>query len=152
MLRRAIGLATVTLHISFHQAESTRQGPYLEILQVPTGGLARMSETRVLNSKECTVLKDFLFGNRTSRNQSLQGISGPENRIVPSVEPQTPICDPKIKQFLRGDIEEDGTKGSGFLVEATTEAPLWLHSFDEREDGAGTVEQVRLFLKNQFGD
>ena len=150
MLRRAIGLATVSLHITFHQAESTRQGSYLEILQVPTGGLARISETRILNSKEFTVLEDFLFGNRTSQNQPLHGTSGPENRIVPSVEPKTPICDPKIKHFLRGDIEEDGTKGSGFLVEATAEAPSWLHSFDEREDGAWTVEQVRLSHKDQF--
>lgn len=145
MLRKAVGLAAVTLHISFHEGESSQQGPYLDILQVPTGGLAQISEIRTLDGKKSTVLSDFLFGSRTSRNQLLRATEGPNNRVVPSVDPETPICDPKIGQFLRGDIEENGAEGGGFLFETTAEEPLWIHSFDKREDDAWSVEQVSLF-------
>jgi hypothetical protein len=154
MLRKAVGLAAVTLHISLQgtaadRKEKPQPGLYMEILQVPTGGLAQIPETRILDGNESTMLKDFLFGTRCSHNRMIQGTEGLHRRIVPDLVPKTIIPDPKIGQLLRGEITADGADSDGFIPEGDT--GLWIHSFDEREDGAWTVEQVRRFFRG-LGD
>src|ERR1700754_2930728 len=75
MLRKAVGLAAVTLHISLQGTPNDQNGKmpgvglHLEILQVPTGGLAQIPESRILDDNQSTLLKDFLFGTRRSDNQ-----------------------------------------------------------------------------------
>ncbi|KAJ5645811.1 hypothetical protein N7490_002183 [Penicillium lividum] len=137
MLRKALGLAAVTLHMSL-------KGTHLEILQIPTGGLAQISETRILDDHESTILRDVLFGSRRSQNRLVQGIEGPHSRIVPDLVPRTPISEPKIRQFIRGEISLEGADG-GFVTDGNG---LWIHSFDEREDGTWTVEQVSSLPAN----
>jgi hypothetical protein len=69
---------------------------------------------------------------------------------VPDFIPKTAIDNEIIVQMLRGEALPGGGDRSGFLVEGDGEGAenlgLWIHSFDYREDGAWTVEQVRCFL------
>jgi len=121
----------------------------LSVFQVPTAGLGGISESRLLDWDETTPLKDFLFGTRQSRNHFITGKKRDDGRVVPDFLPETGIDNKVIGQMLRGEIAPEGSDGSGFLVEGGNEAEdagLWIHTFDYREDGAWTVEQVSLFM------
>ncbi|KAJ5190253.1 uncharacterized protein N7498_009238 [Penicillium cinerascens] len=158
VLRKAVALAVVTLHISIsspsasHLSNTTgsqlplQEELYLAVLQVPTAGLAPIPETRILDWDRRAPLRDFLFGARQSRNRFVPGKRGLSGRIVPDVVPETAINDELIGQMLRGEILPGQEHGSGFLVEGDGEGAenpgLWIHSFDSREDGTWTVEQV----------
>jgi hypothetical protein len=149
MLRKAVCLVAVILHISLQGAQVDQNekisglGLHLDILQIPTASLAQIPEIRILDENQSTLLKDFLFGTRRSQNRLIRGIEGPRNRIVPDLTSRTRIPNIEIEQHLKGEISGDGDDGGGFITEGTG---LWIHSFDEREDGAWTVEQVRNSL------
>ncbi|KAJ5454629.1 uncharacterized protein N7458_005585 [Penicillium daleae] len=108
-------------------------GLHLEILQVPTGGLAQIPESRILDDNQSTLLKDFLFGTRRSDNQLIRGTEGPHSRLVPNLTLKTPIQNIETGQHVRGEINQNGADGGGFIIEGIG---LWIHSFDERQDGA----------------
>jgi hypothetical protein len=151
MLRKAVCLAAVTLHISLQGAQVDQNekiselGLHLDVLQIPTGGLAQIPEIRILDENESTLLKDFIFAARRSQNRLIRGMKSPHNRIGPDLTPRTSIPNVEIGKYLRGEISEDGADSGGFV---TKETGLWIHSFDEREDGAWTVEQVRNLFPN----
>ncbi|KAJ5924866.1 hypothetical protein N7466_009053 [Penicillium verhagenii] len=155
VLRKAASLAVVTLHCSISapsashagaDSQPSPQSSHLSVLQVPTAGLGPISESRILDWEERTPLRDFLFGTRLSRNHLIAGKRGVGGRILPDLVPETAIHNELIGQMLRGETPPDGCDGSGFLVEGdddeAEDAGLWIHSFDYREDGAWTVEQV----------
>ncbi|KAJ5917623.1 hypothetical protein N7466_011177 [Penicillium verhagenii] len=161
VLRKAVALAEVTMHISVSSspdslssnvaaaAESQlipHEKLHLSILQIPTGGLAQIPEQRALDWNEQVHLKDFLFGARQCRSRLVAGTVGPAGRIVPDFDPGTAIDKEIIGQLLRGEVLPGGADGSGFLVEGDGEggenAGLWIHTFDSREDGAWTMEQI----------
>jgi hypothetical protein len=108
-------------------------GLHLEILQVPTGGLAQIPESRILDDNQSTLLKDFLFGTRRLDNQLIPGTEGPHSRLVPNLTLKTPIQNIETGQHVRGEINQNGADGGGFITEGIG---LWIHSFDERQDGA----------------
>ncbi|KAJ5760834.1 hypothetical protein N7520_007990 [Penicillium odoratum] len=151
VLRKAAALAVVTLHISISSPSASQsdtaspQKSHISVIQVPTAGLGGTSETRILDWDERTQLKDFIFGNRQSRNRFVTGKAGVDGRILPDLVPETKIDNEVIGQMLRGEIPPEGDDGSGFLVEGHDEAEnagLWIHSFDCQSDGAWTMEQV----------
>ncbi|KAJ5539957.1 hypothetical protein N7513_008289 [Penicillium frequentans] len=154
VLRKAAGLAVPTLHMSISspsasrlctESQSAPQKAYISVFQVPTAGLGAITESRVLDWDERTPLKDFLFGTRLSRNRFITGKKRDDGRMVPDFLPETKINNKVIGQMLRGEIAPDGSDDSGFLVEGTDEAEdagLWIHTFEYREDGAWTAEQV----------
>ncbi|KAJ5953144.1 hypothetical protein N7454_000040 [Penicillium verhagenii] len=136
VLRKAASLAVVTLHCSItapsasHAGADSQPSPqssHLSVLQVPTAGLGPISESRILDWEERTPLRDFLFGTRLSRNHLIAGKRGVDGRILPDLVPETAIHNELI---VEGDDDE------------AEDAGLWIHSFDYREDGAWTVEQV----------
>jgi hypothetical protein len=140
MLRKAVGLAAVTLHISLQgtlddpNEKVSELGLRLEIVQVRTGGLAHIPETRILDGNESTLLKDFLFGARRSQNRLIQGTKGTHGQVVPDLTPRTPIQNMEIEKHLKGEINQGLADGGGFTTEGTG---LWIHSFDERQDAHG---------------
>jgi hypothetical protein len=89
MLRRAVCFAAVTLHISLQGAQVDQNervselGLHLDILQIPTGGLAQIPEIRILEENESTLLKDFIFGGRRSQNRLIRGMKGPTTELFP---------------------------------------------------------------------
>ncbi|KAJ5643810.1 uncharacterized protein N7484_006317 [Penicillium longicatenatum] len=149
-LRKAASLAVPTLHISISASCPDTESQYapqksnLSVFQVPTAGIGGISELRLLDWDEMSPLKDFVFGARQSRNHFVTGKRGVDGRVVPDFVLKTGIDDPVIGQMLRGEIAPEGSDGSGFLVEGgeAEDAGLWIHTFDYREDGAWTVEQI----------
>ncbi|KAJ6093174.1 hypothetical protein N7486_008463 [Penicillium sp. IBT 16267x] len=124
-LRKAAVLAVPTFHLSISSSSASRpefesqsapQKSNLSVFQVPTAGLGGISQSRTLDWDETTPLKDFLFGTRQSRNRFITGKRGIDGRVMPDLVPETGIDNKVIG--------------------------LWIHTFDYREDGAWTVEQV----------
>ncbi|KAJ5937891.1 hypothetical protein N7454_004233 [Penicillium verhagenii] len=161
VLRKAVALAEVTMHISVSSSSDSHSSNvaaaagsqlipheklHLSVLQIPTGGLAQIPEQRILDWNEPVYLRDFLFGERQCRNRFVTGSMGPAGRNVPDFILNTAIDKEIIGQVLRGEVLPGGADGSGFLVEGDGEggenAGLWIHTFDSREDGAWTMEQI----------
>lgn len=151
LTRKAISYATVTLIIKEYADSEDAKVMHIDIDQVLTGGIKGTSEKRHTDWAERDH-KDHIFGNLKGRSRLIRGSKGDDGKVRPAVEINTKIDDPKVKQFLRGEILIDGSPCEGFLVDSEGEEygegeGLFLQSFVvNQDDGAGwTAEQVRIF-------
>jgi hypothetical protein len=150
LLRKALAFATATLTISeYIDIDSTTSESVvrLDIAQTLTGGLAGTTEKRILSWTE-REHKDYIFGHVVGQSRLLRGSKDEDGRVRPAVDMQTKHDDPKIKQFLRGEILSDGSPAEGFLVEEPKNdmlgegEGLWLQSFVRNVDSGWTAEQI----------
>jgi hypothetical protein len=120
----------------------------IDFIQTATGGFAGTTEERVLNW-EIVHHTDYIYGTVAGQSHFIHGSTGKDGSIRPDFELQTATESAEIKQFLRGEIELDWTKSSGFLVEeqdglSGSQTPgLWVHTFERNEKLGWTAEQVR---------
>ncbi|EAW24858.1 uncharacterized protein NFIA_103460 [Aspergillus fischeri NRRL 181] len=146
--RKAISYATVTLIVKEYADSEDAKLMHIDIDQVLTGGLKGTSEKRHTDWAE-REHKDHIFGTLKGRSRLIRGSKGDDGKVRPAVDINTKIDDPKVKQFLRGEILIDGSPCEGFLVDNEGEEygegeGLFLQSFVvNQDDGAGwTAEQI----------
>ncbi|OKP11768.1 hypothetical protein PENSUB_2634 [Penicillium subrubescens] len=89
VLCKAVALAEVTLRIFVSSSSASHSSNaagsqlvpheklHLSTLQVPTGGLVSIPETRILDWNEQARLRNFLFGTRQPRNRFVTRNGGP---------------------------------------------------------------------------
>lgn len=149
--RKAISFATVTLVVKEYPDSEDAKVVHIDIDQVLTGGLKGTSEKRISDWEE-REHQDHIFGKVLGRSRLIRGSKGDDGKVRPVIDINTEINDPKVKQFLRGEILIDGTPCEGFLVDNEGEEygegeGLFLQSFVVNQDeGYGwTAEQVRIF-------
>ncbi|RHZ68484.1 uncharacterized protein CDV56_108303 [Aspergillus thermomutatus] len=146
--RKAISYATVTLIVKEYPDSEDAKLVHIDIDQVLTGGLKGTSEKRQTDWLE-REHNDHIFGKIMGRSRLLRGSKGDDGKVRPAVDINTKIDDPKVKQFLRGEILADGSPCEGFLVDNEGEEYgegecLFLQSFVVNQDsGYGwTAEQI----------
>ncbi|KAF7160310.1 hypothetical protein CNMCM5623_005830 [Aspergillus felis] len=146
--RKAISYATVTLIVKEYADSQDAKLLHVDIDQVLTGGLKGTSEKRQTDwvAREHN---DHIFGKLMGQSRLIRGSKGDDGKVRPAVDINTKIDNPKVKQFLRGEILIDGSPSEGFLVDNVGEEygegeGLFLQSFVvNQDDGYGwTAEQV----------
>jgi hypothetical protein len=159
MLRKAIGLATVTLDVSeYTEPDPTTSEPitHIDIVQTLSGGLAGNTEKRVLNWAEGEH-EDYIFGKVIGRTRLIRGSTAADDRVRPNVEVQTRVEGKEgiVEKFLKGEIAADGkTPTEGFLVDEIQDGErfgegegLWVQGIARSVNAGWTVEQVcSIFL------
>ncbi|KXJ84894.1 hypothetical protein Micbo1qcDRAFT_186843 [Microdochium bolleyi] len=151
VVRRAIGLAEVTVKkhqfVSNHPGTSTPR-VQIAIVQTTSTGMGGTLDNRYLDWSE-NHQEDRLFGNTKVQTRFIGGSSS-DGMVLPDLELQTPIDDPNILKFLRGEIGDNLEPSEGYLVEApkgvfpgvVNEEGLWIHVFIRNQTGLWRVEQV----------
>ncbi|RHZ74721.1 hypothetical protein CDV55_109057 [Aspergillus turcosus] len=147
-VRKAISFATVTLVVKEYPDSEDAKVVHVDIDQVLTGGLKGTSEKRISDWVD-REHQDHIFGKILGRSRLIRGSKGDDGKVRPAVDINTEIDDPKVKQFLRGEILIDGSPCEGFLVDNEGEEygegeGLFLQSFVVNQDeGYGwTAEQI----------
>jgi hypothetical protein len=163
LVRKAIGLATVTLKLTQVSGISpSTSNPTIEITVLQSTGTSLGATTDKLYL-DWTVLarEDHIFGKTTAQARFVLGAAS-EGKSRPQLEIQTTIEDANIAKFLKGEIDEDGEPCEGFLVEVPKkdvlgvngQQGLWTHVVIKSQDSKWTAEQVRdltlLFLQYSF--
>lgn len=78
----------------------------------------------------------------------MHGVIDADGIVRPGFELQTDNANAEIKKYLRGEIEADGKKSEGFIVEdwsGMSEGPgLWVHTFERNVKAGWTAEQVSI--------
>lgn len=152
MLRKAFGFATIYIQISQYQtpaSETSQPSTSIDFTQTATAGLAATKEERVLDWKVLDH-EDYFFGEVKAQSEFVHGVIDAGGIIRPEFELQTAMSNDQIKQYLRGEIQEDGSKSTGFLVEdwsgMSEEGPgLWVHTFERNVKSGWTAEQVSIY-------
>ncbi|CAP80491.1 hypothetical protein E8E15_010622 [Penicillium rubens] len=148
LLRKAFGLATIHLHISQYQtpaSESTEPSTHIDFNQT-AAGLAPTEEKRILDW-EIRDHQDYFFGEVKAQCEFVHGAVDADGIVRPEFEFQTPNVNAQIKKFMRGEIEVDGSKSAGFIVEdwsgMADEGPgLWVHTCERNDKSGWTAEQI----------
>ncbi|CAG7938486.1 unnamed protein product [Penicillium nalgiovense] len=151
LLRKAFGLATIYLHISQYQipaSETTEPSTHIDFNQTASAGLAPTEEKRVLDW-EIRGHQDYFFGEVKAQCEFVHGAIDVNGTVRPEFEFQTANANAHIKKFMRGEIEVDGSKSVGFIVEdlcgMVDEGPgLWVHTFERNVKSGWTAEQVSI--------
>ncbi|KAJ6188585.1 hypothetical protein N7519_003493 [Penicillium mononematosum] len=149
LLRKAFGLATIYLHISQYQtpaSETTEPSTHIDFNQTASAGLAPTEEKRILDW-EIRDHQDYFFGEVKAQCELVHGAVDADGIVRPEFEFQTPNVNAQIKKFMRGEIEVDGGKSGGFIVEdwsgMVEEGPgLWVHTFERNDKSGWTAEQI----------
>ncbi|CAI7634691.1 unnamed protein product [Penicillium glandicola] len=123
-------------------------------MQTATAGLAATKEERLLDWK-ISDHEDYFFGSVRGQSHFIHGAVDESGIIRPEFDFQTAGANAEIKRFLRGEIEADGRKSAGFLVEdwsgmAEERPGLWVHTFEQNDKSGWTAEQIWGF--EMFGD
>ncbi|KAJ5773119.1 hypothetical protein N7457_008015 [Penicillium paradoxum] len=147
LLRKAFGLATIYLQISQSKpASDTDPATRIDFTQTASAGLAGTKEERVLDWKIADH-EDYFFGVVQGQCEFVHGVTDHDGIIRPDFELLTSEVNDQIKQYLRGEIEVDGSKSAGFLVEEQSEMPekgpgLWVHTSEKNVKAGWTAEQI----------
>jgi hypothetical protein len=90
--------------------------------------------------------EDYFFGQVQGQSEFVHGVTDADGSIRPEFEIQTDNATSEIKLFLRGEIETDGSKSAGFIVEVcSSPGPgLWVHTFERNVKAGWTAEQVSV--------
>lgn len=150
MLRKAFGLAGIYIQISQYPTPTQASQPVTKIdfSQTATAGLVGTKEERVLDWK-LSDHEDYFFGFVQGRCEFVYGVTDEDGVIRPDFELQTTQSNTQLKQYLRGEVERDGSMSAGFLVEEQSQMPekgpgLWVHTFEQNVKSGWTAEQVSL--------
>lgn len=95
--------------------------------------------------------EDYFFGKVQAQSEFVHGVADTDGIVRPGFEIQTDNADAQIKRYLRGEIEADGRKSPGFIVEDWSgmleEGPgLWVHTFERNVKSGWTAEQVSIAI------
>ncbi|EKV16395.1 hypothetical protein PDIG_07950 [Penicillium digitatum PHI26] len=147
-IRKAFGLATIYLQISQFQAasETSSLSTHIDFTQTASAGLAATKEDRVLDWK-MSDHEDYFFGKVQGQSEFVRGVTDADGIVRPGFELQMANANAEIKKYLRGEIEADGRKSAGFIVEdwnrRSEEDPgLWVHTFERNVKSGWTAEQA----------
>ena len=152
MMRKVLGMATVTLSVKEYTDESNPQAYHIDIDQTVTGGIQGTREERVLDWQEREHV-DTIFGKLRGKSRFLRGSKTDDGKVRPAVDFQTQVgdaeSDARVKRFLRGEVLLDGSAAEGFVVddegaEFGEGEGLWMQSFVVNEESGWTAEQVRM--------
>ncbi|KGO74524.1 hypothetical protein PITC_099160 [Penicillium italicum] len=157
LIRKAFGFATIYLQISQYQtpaSETSQQSTNIDFTQTATAGLAGTKEERVLDWK-VSDHEDYFFGQVQGQSEFVHGVVSADGIIRPEFELQTANANEDITKYLRGEIEMDGRKSAGFIVEdwsgmSEIGPGLWVHTFERNVKLGWTAEQIWGF--ERFGD
>lgn len=94
--------------------------------------------------------EDYFFGKVQAQSEFVHGIIDADGIVRPGFELQTDNANAEITKYLRGEIEADGRKSEGFIVEdwsGMSEGPgLWVHTFERNVKSGWTAEQVSISI------
>lgn len=81
----------------------------------------------------------------------MHGVIDSDGIVRPGFELRTENANAELKKYLRGEIEVDGRKSEGFIVEdwsgMAEEGPgLWVHTFERNVQSGWTAEQVSISI------
>lgn len=150
VLRKAIGVATITLHIHTYSDTEDAKILHVDIDQTVTGGIKGTTEIRVTDGKERDH-KDHIFGNNKGQSFLTRGAKGEDGKVRPKFEVRSKVGneadDAKVAKFLRGEISTDGSASEGFVVDDEGEEygegeGLYLQSWVTNLDSGWTAEQI----------
>ncbi|KAJ9492899.1 hypothetical protein VN97_g375 [Penicillium thymicola] len=148
LLRKAFSLATISIQITQYQtqtSETSQPSTNIDFNQTATAGLAATKEERVLDWK-ISDHEDYFFGKVQGQSEFVHGVIDADGIVRPGFELQTDNANAEIKKYLRGEIEADGKKSEGFIVEdwsGMSEGPgLWVHTFEMNVKSGWTAEQI----------
>ncbi|KAJ5907787.1 hypothetical protein N7495_000469 [Penicillium taxi] len=144
LLRKALGYATVTLHI--REYTDPKDSIYhIDIQQVVTGGIKGNKEERKMD----WVMgehKDNVFGRVIGCSRFICGIQDEDGKFRPALDLQTKVAEKTnntIKRFLRGEIFADGSTCEGFIADAdVADEELSVQSWVVNATSGWTAEQV----------
>ncbi|KAJ5189462.1 hypothetical protein N7491_005793 [Penicillium cf. griseofulvum] len=147
LLRKAFGFATIHTQITQFPTPSTSShlSTNIDFLQTSTANLAPTKEERVLDWKT-SHHEDYFFGQVQGQSEFVHGVTDADGIVRPGFELQTANANSEIKLFLRGEVEADGSKSAGYIVEncmAEGLSPgLWVHTFERNVKSGWTAEQI----------
>lgn len=150
VLRKAIGVATITLHIHAYPDTEDSKILHVNIDQTVTGGLKGTTEIRVTDGKERDH-KDHIFGSNKGESYLIRAAKGDDGKTRPKFQVRSKVGneadDAKVAKFLRGEILADGSPSEGFLVDDEGEEygegeGLYLQSWVVNLDSGWTAEQI----------
>ncbi|EFQ98641.1 hypothetical protein MGYG_01663 [Nannizzia gypsea CBS 118893] len=140
--RKAIGLATVTLHVKQYTEDDA---VHIDIAQTLTGGISGTTEKRELGwvPREHT---DHIFGSVRGRTRYIASKKD-GSKTVPAIEIQTKVGkeeeDAAVAKFFNGDVLANGSASDGWVVDDEAEgSEPFLQSWVESIDNGWTAEQV----------
>ncbi|KAK2865417.1 hypothetical protein FQN49_003595 [Arthroderma sp. PD_2] len=139
--RKAIGLATITLHVKQY---TENEVVHIDIAQTLTGGISGTTEKRELgwNTKEHT---DHIFGSVKGQTRFI-GSKKDGSKTVPAIEIQTKVGkeeeDAAVAKFFNGDVLADGSASDGWAVDESEGDEPFLQSWVQSVDNGWTAEQV----------
>lgn len=95
--------------------------------------------------------EDYFFGKVQAQSEFVHGVIDADGIIRPEFELQTGNANVKITRYMRGEIEADGSKSAGFIVEDRTRMSemgpgLWVHTFERNVKSGWTAEQVGISI------
>ncbi|PYH84494.1 hypothetical protein BO82DRAFT_352049 [Aspergillus uvarum CBS 121591] len=146
LTRKALNLATITLHIDTYPDPEDSAIIHIKIDQTLTGGIKGTSENRISDGKK-REHTDHIFGHVQGQSRYIRGSSSSDGKARPNFAFLTKSEDPKVAQFLNGEILADGKAVDGFVVEDLGQEfgdgeGLWFQSFVESLDNGWTAEQI----------
>ncbi|KAJ5417944.1 uncharacterized protein N7487_001494 [Penicillium crustosum] len=157
LIRKAFGFATIYIQITQYQtqtSETSQLSTNIDFNQTATAGLAATKEERVLDWK-ISDHEDHFFGKVLAQSKFVHGVIDADEIVRPGFELLTDNANAEIRRYLRGEVEADGRKSEGFIVEdwggMSEEGPgLWVHTFERNVKAGWTAEQIWGF--EMFGD
>ncbi|RAL17179.1 uncharacterized protein BO97DRAFT_358764 [Aspergillus homomorphus CBS 101889] len=147
LTRKALNLATITLHIDTYPDPEDSTITHINIDQTLTGGIKGTSEHRISDGQK-REHTDHIFGHVQGQSRYFRGSSSSDGKVRPNFAFLTKSDDPKVAQFLNGEILADGKPAEGFVVENGLGEELgegeglWFGSFVESLDNGWTAEQI----------
>ncbi|PYH91465.1 hypothetical protein BO71DRAFT_359292 [Aspergillus ellipticus CBS 707.79] len=146
LMRKALGIATVTLSIHEYPDPAEPTILHIDIDQTVTGGIKGTKERRVSDSQK-REHQDHIFGHVRGESKVFRGSRRDGGKVRPYLEFNTKCKDQLVFKFLRGEVLADGAECEGFVVEDLGEEygkgeGLWFQSFVENLDSGWTAEQI----------
>nr|KMM65927.1 LOW QUALITY PROTEIN: hypothetical protein CPAG_02268 [Coccidioides posadasii RMSCC 3488] len=132
LTRKAIGIATITLHIKEYKDDDEH---LISVAFPAPPSTATSTKTRTNDP-------DNIFS--TDNNRLVRTAAGADGKILPAVEVQTKAGNEKdqeaVARFLSGEILADGSATEGFV--AGEGEDYWVHSWVESVNDGWTAEQI----------
>ena len=149
-LRKAIGFATVTIHINEYPDSEDSKALHIDSDQTLTGGIKGTTEIRVTDGKQRDH-KDHIFGSNKGQSFVVRGAKEADGKVRPNITFRTKAAKEadkeKMIKFLKGEILGDGSASAGFTVDPVGEEygegeGLFVDTWVENMDLGWTAEGV----------
>lgn len=151
VVRKAIHLSEISLKVhQFEEKHETKSRTRVTISQRTSSGLPGTTEDRVLDWSE-NIQVDHVFGKSVGQARWIRGSRSADGKTYPNIDLQLQTDAEAVKKFLRGEILDDESVATGFLVEepkndnSSIESEgegLWVHLFIQSHNGGWKAEQV----------